>query len=98
MLTPAPHIHHAASQHGTAVLDVRRGAWLMLDTDASRIWHAITVRGGTPGLADEIAIPASQDPQQVSGQIAAFVDELVAVGVLVDTDRPRRVRRRWWRR
>ncbi len=77
----------------------RRGAWLMLDTDASRIWHAITVRGGTPGLADEIAIPAGQDPQQVCGQIAMFVDELVAIGVLVDTDRPKRARsRRWWRR
>ncbi|MEU6965478.1 PqqD family protein [Streptomyces chrestomyceticus] len=96
MLTPAPHVHHATSEHGTAVLDVRRGAWLMLDTDASRIWHAITVRGGTRGLAEEIAIPAGQDPQQVSGRIAAFVDELVAVGVLGDTDRPRR--RRWWRR
>ncbi|MEU2670390.1 hypothetical protein ABZ622_16230 [Streptomyces sp. NPDC007164] len=70
----------------------------MLDADASRIWHAVTVRGGTIGLADEIAVPAGQDPQQVIGQITVFIDELVALGVLVDTDRPRRVRRRWWRR
>ncbi|MGR3932991.1 PqqD family protein [Streptomyces sp. BRA346] len=98
MLTPADHIHHATGPDGTAVLDVKRETWLMLDKDASRIWHAITVRGGITGLADEIAIPTGQDPQQVSSQIAAFVDELVAGGVLVDTDRPRRVRRRWWRR
>lgn len=98
MLTPADHIHHATSPHGTAVLDVRRGTWLMLDPHASRIWHAITVHGGTTGLADEIAIPTGQDPQQVSSQITAFVGQLVATGVLVDTDRPQRARRRWWRR
>ncbi|WP_173867907.1 hypothetical protein SALCHL_000011 [Streptomyces albus subsp. chlorinus] len=51
-----------------------------------------------PGSPTGIAIPTGQDPQQVSGQIAAFVDELVATGVLVDTDRPRRARRRWWQR
>jgi len=95
MLTPADHIHHATGPHGTAVLDVRRGTWLMLDPDASRIWHAITVRGGTAGLADEIAIPTGQDPHQVNSRIAAFVNELVAAGVLVDTGRPKQ--RRWSR-
>lgn len=95
MLTPASHVHHATGPYGTAVLDVRRGRWLMLDPDASKIWHAVTVRGGTGGLADEIAIPTGQDPQAVGEQIAAFVDELVATGVLVDTDRP--PRGRWWR-
>ncbi|MGA4846627.1 PqqD family protein [Streptomyces sp. G5(2025)] len=98
MLIPARHIHHNTGPDGTAVIDVRRETWLMLDQDASRIWHAITVRGSTAGLADEITIPPGQDPQQVGGQIAAFVEELVAAGVLVDTDRPRRVRQRWWRR
>lgn len=98
MLIPARHIHHNTGPHGTAVIDVRRETWLMLDQDASRIWHAVTVRGGTAGLADEIAIPTGQDPQQVSGHIAAFVDELVAADVLVDTDQPRRARRRRWRR
>ncbi|MFI9081923.1 PqqD family protein [Streptomyces sioyaensis] len=98
MLIPARHVHHNTGPDGTAVLDVRRETWLMLDQDASQIWHAITVRGGIAGLADEIAIPTGQDPQQASGQIAAFVDELVAAGVLVDTDRPQRARRRWWRR
>ncbi|MCX4902552.1 hypothetical protein [Streptomyces sp. NBC_00892] len=97
VLIPAPHIHHATSQHGTAVLDVRRGQWLMLDTDASRIWHAVTIRGTTTGLADEIAVPAGQDPQAVHGQITAFVDDLTATGVLIDTDWPPRRRRRWWR-
>ncbi|GAA3084116.1 hypothetical protein GCM10020000_82980 [Streptomyces olivoverticillatus] len=98
MLIPARHVHHNTGPDGTAVIDVKRETWLMLDQDASRIWHAITVRGGTAGLADEVAIPTGQDPQQVSGQIVAFVGELVAAGVLVDTDRPRRARRRWWRR
>ncbi|MFI1349617.1 PqqD family protein [Streptomyces lydicus] len=95
MLIPGPHVHHATSDHGTAVLDVRRGQWLMLDADASRIWHAVTVRGGTTGLADEIAIPTGQDPQTVGEQIAAFVGELVVTGMLVDTDRPPRQRRCW---
>lgn len=90
MLTPARHIHHATSSYGTAVLDARRGKWLMLDPDASRIWHAITVRGGVVGLAAEIAVPAGQDPKVVNDQITAFVDELVTAGVLVDTNRPRR--------
>ncbi|MFM9707885.1 PqqD family protein [Streptomyces galilaeus] len=98
MLTPADHIHHATGPRGTAVLDLRRGKWLMLDPDASKIWQAVTVRGGTAGLADEIAVPTGQDPQAISGRINAFVDELVVAGVLVDTDRPRRVHRRWWRR
>ncbi|MFI8930659.1 PqqD family protein [Streptomyces sp. NPDC053474] len=98
MLTPARHVHHAAGEHGTVVLDVRRRQWHMLDEDASRIWHALVVRGGTTGLAEEIAIPTGQDVQTVDGQISAFVGELLAVGVLVDTDQPRRVRRRrWWR-
>lgn len=97
MLTPAPHVHHAAGWYGTAVLDIRRGAWLMLDPDAARIWHAVTVRGGTAGLADEIAVPSGQDPQAVGEQIIAFVDQLLAVGVLVDTVRPARRTRRWWR-
>ncbi|GAA2133989.1 PqqD family protein [Streptomyces synnematoformans] len=95
MLTPAAHVHHATGPYGTAVLDVRRGRWLMLDPDAAKIWHAVTVRGGTAGLADEIAVPTGQDPAAVGAQITAFVDELVDVGVLVDTGRPRR--RRWWR-
>ncbi|MFF4407782.1 hypothetical protein ACFY2W_27945 [Streptomyces sp. NPDC001262] len=68
----------------------------MFDPDASKIWHAITVRGGTAGLADEIAVPTGQNPQAVHGQIVAFVDALVATGVLVDTGRPA-PRRRWWR-
>ncbi|EPH45342.1 PqqD family protein [Streptomyces aurantiacus] len=94
MLTPADHIHHATDQYGTAVLDTRRGTWLMLDGDASRIWQAITVRGGTAGLADEIAVPTGQDPRTIGGRIAAFVDELVDADVLIDTDRRRR---RWHR-
>ncbi|MFI2435625.1 PqqD family protein [Streptomyces sp. NPDC018693] len=96
MLTPALHVHHAIGPYGTAVLDIRRGTWLMLDPDASKIWHAVIVRGGTAELADEIAVPTGQDPQAVGEQIAAFVAELLAVGVLVDTARPAR-RRRWWR-
>lgn len=96
MLTSAPHVHYAATPYGTAVLDVRRGAWLMLDPDAARIWKAIAVRGDIAGLADEIAVPTGHDPRAVYGQISAFVDGLVAVGVLVDTSRPRP--RRWWRR
>ncbi|WOI60886.1 hypothetical protein [Streptomyces fradiae] len=96
MLTPAPHVHHATGTYGTAVLDIRRGKWLMLDVDASKIWHAVTVRGGTAGLADEIAVPTGLDPQTVGEQIATLIEGLVAVGVLVDTDRPAR-RRRWWR-
>ncbi|KOT52701.1 MULTISPECIES: PqqD family protein [Streptomyces] len=98
MLTPAGHIHHATGSQGTAVLDVRRGRWLMLDVDASRIWRAVTVRGGTAGLADEIAVPTGQDPAQVSAQITAFLEEMVAAGVLIDTGRPRGVRRGWWGR
>ncbi|MFC8536790.1 PqqD family protein [Streptomyces sp. NPDC057249] len=97
MLTPALHVHHATDPYGTAVLDIRRGTWLMLDPDASMIWRAVTVRGGTAGLADEIAVPTGQDPQAVGEQIAAFVDELLAAGVLVDTARPARRKRRWWR-
>ncbi|MGW1196558.1 PqqD family protein [Streptomyces sp. NPDC002536] len=93
MLTPARYVHHATGPHGTGVLDVRRGRWLMLDADASRIWHAVTVRGNTTGLAGEISVRTGQDPQVVGEQIAAFVGELVATGVLVDTDRPQC--RRW---
>ncbi|WP_217212886.1 hypothetical protein [Streptomyces sp. AC550_RSS872] len=96
MLIPAPHVHHATGRSGTAVLDIRRGTWLMLDQDASKIWHAVTVRGGTTGLADEIAVPTGQDPQAIGDQITVFVDELVVTGVLVDTARRAR-RRRWWR-
>ncbi|WP_144387159.1 hypothetical protein [Streptomyces sp. SAJ15] len=48
------------------------------------------MRGGTAGLADEIALPAGQDPEAVEGRITAFVEHLVAAGVLVDTDRPAR--------
>ncbi|MGW2592370.1 PqqD family peptide modification chaperone [Streptomyces sp. NPDC001515] len=98
MLSPAPHVHHATGPYGTAVLDVRRGAWLMLDPDAAKVWHAITVRGGTAGLADEITAPTGQDPQTVSVQIDAIVDELLAAGVLVDTARPGRRKKRRWRR
>ncbi|MDH2393915.1 PqqD family protein [Streptomyces sp. HNM0663] len=97
MLTPAPHVHHATGPYGTAVLDIRRGTWLMLDPEASKIWHAVTVRGGTAGLADEIAVPTGQDPQQVGEQITAFVNALVTTGVLVDTARPARRKRRWRR-
>ncbi|MGW4080645.1 PqqD family protein [Streptomyces asiaticus] len=96
MLTPAPHVHHATGPYGTAVLDVRRGAWLMLDPDASKIWHALTVRGGTAGLADEIAVPTGQDPRAVDEQISTFLGDLMAVGVLIDTSRPRQ-RGRWRR-
>ncbi|WP_413802316.1 PqqD family protein [Streptomyces iranensis] len=96
MLTPAPHVHHATGPYGTAVLDVRHGAWLMLDPDASKIWHALTVRGGTAGLADEIAVPTGQDPRAVDEQISTFLGDLMAVGVLVDTSRPQQ-RRRWRR-
>ncbi|EST18514.1 hypothetical protein [Streptomyces roseochromogenus] len=62
----------------------------MLDPDASKIWHAITIRGGTVGLADEIAIPTGQNPQAVHGQIVAFVDALVATGVLFSARLPHR--------
>ncbi|WBB58657.1 PqqD family protein [Streptomyces sp. WMMC500] len=98
MLTLASHVHHATGPDGTAVLDTRRGSWLMLDPDASQVWRAITVRGGTDGLADEIAVPTGQDPQVVAEHITTFVAELVAAGVLVDTAQPApQKKRRWWR-
>ncbi|MEY7977816.1 hypothetical protein AB8O53_16030 [Streptomyces pilosus] len=59
----------------------------MLDPHVLRVRHAVTVRGSTPGLTDEIAIPTGQDPQAVSGEIYAFVEELVTGGVIVDTTR-----------
>lgn len=95
MLTSAPHTHYATGPHGTAILDVRRGTWMMLDPDASKIWHAITMRGGTAELADEIAVPAGLDAQAVGEQITAFIDQPVSDGVLIDTDRSRC--RGWWR-
>ncbi|MFJ3194593.1 PqqD family protein [Streptomyces griseoviridis] len=94
MLTPAPHVRHAACEQGTALLDMRRGVWLMLDPQASLIWTAVTVRGDVTGLADETADLYGQDPRAVARQIACFVDELVDARVLVDTERPCR-RRRW---
>ncbi|MEV4741610.1 PqqD family protein [Streptomyces sp. NPDC049555] len=97
MLIPARHIHYATGPHGTAILDIRRAAWLMLDADASHIWHALTTRSDAAGLADEIAAPTGHDPRELRTQITAFINELVDAGVLEDTDRPRR-RRRWWRR
>ncbi|WP_445402589.1 hypothetical protein ACSMX9_13605 [Streptomyces sp. LE64] len=54
------------------------------------------VQGSTDGLAEEIAVLTGQDVQAVDDQIAAFVAQLLAVGVLVDTNRMRP--RRWWRR
>ncbi|WP_171163624.1 PqqD family protein [Streptomyces sp. I05A-00742] len=100
MLIPACHIHYADTGHGTVVLDVRHGQWLMLDADATRVWHALTRHGSTAGLAQEIAAPTGQDPRTVERGIAAFVDGLLERGVLVDadTDRPAQQRRkRWWR-
>lgn len=97
MLTPAPHIRYATAQHGTAVLDIRHGTWIMLGPHASQVWRAVTARGGTDGLADEIAVPTGQDPAAVDGHITEFVTELVDAGVLVDADRPAPRRRRWWR-
>ncbi|GAB3117740.1 hypothetical protein GCM10027160_28710 [Streptomyces calidiresistens] len=84
MLTVAPDVYHAGSAEGTAILDARTGRWLMLDTDASRIWQALTVRGGTEGLAEEIAIPAGLDPAAVHQQIRGFLDDLTARGLLTD--------------
>ncbi|MEU2251096.1 hypothetical protein [Streptomyces sp. NPDC019224] len=69
----------------------------MLDPDAAKIWHAVTVRGGTAGLADEIAVPTGQNPRVVGERIAAFINELLVAGVLVDTARPARRKRGWWR-
>jgi hypothetical protein len=68
----------------------------MLDPDAARVWHAITVHGGIAGLADEIAASTAQDPRVVGVRITAFVDALVENGVLVDAAGASR--RKWWRR
>ncbi|KAB7833683.1 PqqD family protein [Streptomyces mobaraensis] len=90
MLIPAPRVHHATGPHGTAVLDIRRGKWLMLDPDATKIWRTVTARGSTIGLADEIAVPTGQDPQVVGERITVFVGALLAAGILIDTARPAR--------
>ncbi|WP_392970573.1 hypothetical protein [Streptomyces sp. LN245] len=42
------------------MIDVQGEMWLTLEHSASQIWHAITVCGGTTGLADEIAIAHGQ--------------------------------------
>ncbi|MDT0495232.1 PqqD family protein [Streptomyces griseus] len=99
MLIPAPGIHHATTEHGTAILNIPAGTWHMLDADSSRVWTAITRRGGTAGLADEIAVPAGLDPATVTAAVERVVDELLDLGVLTDlkTAQPRRPRK-WWHR
>lgn len=99
MLTVAPAVHHASCADGTAILDTRTGRWLMLDADASRIWQALTLRGSTDSLAEEIAIPAGLDPAEVRQQIRTFLDDLTTRGLLTDSNRapdptPRGRRRR----
>ncbi|MER8100984.1 PqqD family protein [Kitasatospora sp. NPDC094016] len=97
MLTVTPHVRHATVGGRTAILDVRVGRWVMLDPAASRIWQAIVHRGGTEGLAEEIAVPVGADPAAVREKIAAALVGMVERGLLTDLNRPL-PRRPWWRR
>ncbi|WP_371523198.1 PqqD family protein [Kitasatospora sp. NBC_01300] len=76
---------------------MQAGTWVMLDPAASRIWQAIVHRGGTEGLAEEIAVPVDADPATVREKIVAAVAGMVERGLLTDLNAPL-PRRPWWRR
>ncbi|MFF2954971.1 PqqD family protein [Kitasatospora sp. NPDC057965] len=97
MLTIARHVRHAAIDGRTAILDIRAGRWVMLDPAASLIWQALALRGGTDGLAEEIAAPRGADPAALAPAIDRTVAALLARGLLTDTTRTP-ARRPWWRR
>ncbi|MEW1658830.1 hypothetical protein [Streptomyces sp. NPDC093707] len=99
MLTPAPHIHWGRCYGGgIAVLDLKRGTWEMFHGNEALIWDAITLRGSTDGLAEEIAIPAGYDVAATRAAIASYLEGLRGMGLLVSPEAPRPRRRwRWFR-
>ncbi|MFF8769103.1 PqqD family peptide modification chaperone [Kitasatospora sp. NPDC015120] len=98
MLTVPAYVRHAGVDGRTAILDLRAGRWVMLDPAASLIWQALVLRGGTDGLAEEIAAPRGADPAALAPAIDRTVAALLARGLLADTTRPPARRRPWWRR
>lgn len=95
MLTVPAHVHWARCGDGTAVLNLCTGQWRMFTDLGARIWDAITLRGGTEGLAEEIAIPAGYDPGATRDAVDTYVLSLVDMGLLTDANnKPRKGR---WR-
>ncbi|RST17397.1 hypothetical protein EF908_34405 [Streptomyces sp. WAC04770] len=99
MLSVPGHVHYAACDGGTAVLDLREGRWHMFTGLGEQIWHRAVTYGSTSGLPEQIAIPAGIDPGALRSGVDTFVVELISTGLLLDdTARPAPPRRRFWRK
>ncbi len=79
------------------MLNLKCGQWSMFAGHGARIWDAVTLRGSIAGLAEEMAIPVGGDVAATRAAIDAYLEQLRAMGLLVDSPAPRR-RRRWWSR
>ncbi|MFE4055014.1 hypothetical protein ACFXP3_01685 [Streptomyces sp. NPDC059096] len=97
MLSVPDHVHWARCHGSTAVLDLRSGQWQMFSGTGARIWDAITLHGGTEGLAEEIALPDDLDVAATRTAIDSYVTALLSMGLLVRA-RPEPRRHRGWRR
>ncbi|MFJ5951319.1 hypothetical protein [Streptomyces noursei] len=80
------------------MFDTQNGQWHMFHGLGAVVWDAITLRGGTDGLAEELAIPAGLDLAATREALDQYLDELRQMGLLTSTTEHRRRRRGWWRR
>ncbi len=83
---PAAHVRAALTDDGGVLLDLRAGHYVALNAVGATLWRALA-EGGTPAAAARsLARDCGQPLGRVSGDVDAFVERLVAGGLVSADD------------
>ncbi len=89
---PAAHVRAALTDEGGVLLDLRAGRYVALNVVGAMLWRTLADGGSPDDAARSVARDFGQPVERVSGDVDAFVERLIADGLVsADDDKARRV-------
>jgi hypothetical protein len=83
-LKPAPSVHARAFDDELVILDLAKGNYFALDPIGTCLWRGLETGADITQVAREVAAEYDVGFDRVLADLAKLVDELVALGLLVE--------------
>lgn len=84
MSSPAAYLRTVRDSDGTAILDIKSDAVVMLNPTGGYVWERLQLGRSSGDIARELATEAGMDPAIVEADVREFVEQLRAQGLLED--------------
>ena len=83
MLKVAPWVSWNPVEGALALFDARDGSYHALNESAADIWRGLAEGSAPDAIADRLATGYGIAPEQLAGDVFAFIDAALAKGLLV---------------